>query len=117
MEKSRLLRKAKLAVENKRIVKIEVENSFLSVYIFLTNDIRRHRDHIMTENSCDCKYFIFNKIYLNKCFCYHVLALKYSLESEKNIITIKTDFSTFNQILLEIYNYGKSLKLRKLIYT
>ncbi|WP_162569004.1 SWIM zinc finger family protein [Acidianus sulfidivorans] len=117
MENSRLLRKAKLAAEKGRIIKIEVENTGLSYFVFLSDNIRKHKDHILTQNACDCKFFIFHKIYLNKEYCYHILALNYALKSEKDITTVKVDFLTFKQIILEIYNNGKSLKLRKIIYS
>lgn len=116
MEGSKLLRKARLAVKQKRLVKLQLQNTYFSVFIFLAKDINEHRDHILTENSCDCKYFIFNKIYKNKNACYHILALKIALESE-DYIQINVDIHIFSEIILEIFSNGKSLKLRKLIYS
>lgn len=116
MENLKLLKRAKLAVKDKRIIKLQVINSYLHTFIFLAKDTERHNDHLLTEDSCDCNYFVFNKIYKNGNFCYHVLALRIALESE-DLVQINVSTDVFTQILVEIFNNGKSLKLRRLIYS
>ncbi|MUM64491.1 hypothetical protein D1867_04340 [Acidianus infernus] len=116
MEDLRLLKKAKISVMQGRIVKIQSKQGFLFTYIFLGKDGSKHKDHIVNENYCDCEFFIFNKIYKDKAFCYHVLALKIALHTEKTI-TIDVELNDFLDIIREIRHDGKSLKLRKLIYT
>lgn len=115
MEDLRLLKKAKISALQGRIVKIQSKQGLISTYIFLSKDGSRHKDHILNENYCDCEFFIFNKIYRNRTFCYHVLALKIALDKEK-VVTIDVELNDFLDIVREIRHSGKSLKLRKLIY-
>ncbi|EZQ03048.1 metal-binding protein [Candidatus Acidianus copahuensis] len=117
MEESKSLKKVKLAVAENRIVRLTATDSFFSIYIYLAKEGGRHKDHILGENFCDCKYFVFHSIYsATPLECYHLRALKTTLSGEK-IITINTSFKNITEIITDIYAYGKSLKLRKLITT
>ncbi|EWG07246.1 MAG: metal binding protein [Candidatus Aramenus sulfurataquae] len=112
MEDSRSLKKAEISVKQGRIVKLVSSDSFFSIFVFLGKD--KSKDHILDEDSCDCKSFVFRKIYRGDGFCYHVLALKMAMEKE-NYRTLRASSKEVFEVLLEIHAYGKSLKLRKLL--
>ncbi|BDC19272.1 SWIM zinc finger family protein [Acidianus sp. HS-5] len=116
MEESRLLKRAKVSAVQGRIIKLRSKRGFFSTYVFIARNESRHKDHILNENYCDCDFFVFNKIYKNRNFCYHILTLKIAMNKEK-IITVDVELNDFLEIIREIRHDGKSLKLRKLIYT
>jgi len=111
MEESKLLRKAEIAIKSNRIIKLEAKDSFFYIFVFLGNG-KNGKDHILNEESCDCKSFLFNKIYKNTNICYHLIALNKALENER-FITIKLNSKEIFEIITDIYANGKSLKLRK----
>ncbi len=112
MEDSRSLRKAEISVKEGRIVKLVSSDSFFSVFIFVGKD--RNKDHVLDEDACDCKSFVFRRVYKNDGECYHLMALRMAMREEK-YKTLTTTSKEIFEILLEIYAYGKSLKLRKLL--
>jgi predicted nucleic acid-binding Zn finger protein len=99
------LRKAKMAYIEGRIIELILND--IRIYVFIGKD----RDYLVNENGCTCKYFFYN---LGKKYCYHILALKLSLDRE-NYKKYKISADEFKEILYEIYSMGKSLKLRKII--
>jgi predicted nucleic acid-binding Zn finger protein len=111
MEDSRLLRKAEMAIKSNRVIKLEANDSFFYTFIFLGNG-KTGKDHILNEKSCDCKSFLFNRIYRNTNICYHLIALNKAIETER-YTTIKLKSREILEIITDIYANGKSLKLRK----
>ncbi|AWS00612.1 metal-binding protein [Metallosphaera hakonensis JCM 8857 = DSM 7519] len=82
--------------------------------MFLAREKGTHRDHLVTYNSCDCEFFLFSTILGSGKPCIHMEA--YRLASEKeDFLRISARSDDFKQILTEVFAYGKSLKLRKLI--
>ncbi|BCS91969.1 hypothetical protein L3N51_00147 [Metallosphaera sp. J1] len=73
-----------------------------------------HRDHIVGPRSCDCESFLFHGILEDGGSCIHIEA--YNLASKReNFRKLTVERNELKQILTEIFAYGKSLKLRKLI--
>ncbi|MEM0174081.1 MAG: SWIM zinc finger family protein [Sulfolobaceae archaeon] len=104
MENWKYLRRAKKAVLEGRIVEVIIKE--FSIYFFLGHKY----DYIVTANSCSCKYFLYNFK------CYHILALSEALKEEK-VKRISITPQLLKEILIEIYTDGKSLKLRRLVYS
>lgn len=105
--------KAKSAVYEGRIVRINLNESYYYLYVFLG----KYRDYIMSENMCTCKDFLFNVVYRSsKNSCYHQEALKYAIENDK-VVNIKVSQKVMIDILMEIYTMDKSYILRKLLFS
>lgn len=63
-EDLRLLKRAKIAVRERRLIKLQLINNYFYVYIFLAKDLEKQKDHILTENSCDCNFFLCSTRYI-----------------------------------------------------
>jgi len=105
-------RKAERSVKEGRIIRLSLENSRISVYVFLG----KNKDYLMYQNYCSCPYFAFKSLYTEKDLggCYHLLALNKALERDV-VFTIYVSEDVFKDIIFEIYTMEKSFILRKLI--
>lgn len=108
-----LINKAKSAVLNGRILKLQLSSSYFYVYVF----VGKFRDYLLFDGYCTCKYSIFNNIYRNsKNKCYHQLALDFALYQDK-VKKLEVDERTIMDIIMEIYSMDKSFILRKLLFS
>ncbi|QKR01018.1 metal-binding protein [Metallosphaera tengchongensis] len=82
--------------------------------MFLSKESGFHKDHIVGERSCDCEYFLFSTIYKEKDVCVHIKTFIIASRREDFVKLYVSDLD-FKEILTEIFAYGKSLKLRKLL--
>lgn len=103
--------KARRVVKEGRFVSLTLNDALFRIFIY----IGRNNDYILNLNFCSCSFYIFNVVLRGKYdFCYHVLGLKYALEKDQ-ITKIELYADDFKEILTEIYAYGKSLKLRRIL--
>ena len=97
-------------IEN-RIVRLTLIDSLYSIYVF----VGKNRDYILSEKYCTCPHFYY-RIFRKKGddMCYHLQALHLAIAYDK-VRSITVDYSTFREILMEIYSMDKSFILRKLL--
>jgi predicted nucleic acid-binding Zn finger protein len=111
VEDYRIQIKARRAVKEKRYINIRSSDGIFSIFIYLG----KSQDYIVTPNACTCPSYLFNVILKKKHkYCYHIIGLKYALTTEQ-ITRIMLPINEIRDILIDIYAYGKSLKLRKLM--
>ncbi|WP_369611487.1 SWIM zinc finger family protein [Sulfurisphaera javensis] len=105
--------KAKSAVIEGRVIRLQVSDAYYYLYIFLG----KNRDYILNERMCSCKDFLYNVMFRGKKNkCYHQLALEYALEKDM-LITIEINKETLIDIIMEIYTMDKSFILRKILFS
>jgi len=104
--------KAKSAVIEGRIIKLQLTDSYFYFYIFMG----KYRDYILNEILCSCKNFLFNNIFKNNNKCYHQYALEYALEMDK-VLTLEVTEDLMRDIIMEIYTMDKSFILRKILFS
>ncbi|MEM0122663.1 MAG: SWIM zinc finger family protein [Saccharolobus sp.] len=106
-----LVYKAKKVVKEKRFINIIEPNNNISIFVYIGNKY----DYILNSNSCTCPSYLYNVIFRKKYkYCYHILGLKFALESDE-IKKIVLSIDEIREILIDIYAYDKSLKLRRIL--
>ncbi|TRM73132.1 hypothetical protein DJ531_03005 [Sulfolobus sp. A20-N-F6] len=109
--KTKIQLKARRAAKEKRYVRLMTKEYTLGLFVFMG----RSHDYVLDNETCTCSSYLFNCIYrkTNE-YCYHIIGLNYALESDQ-ILTIALPLNEIKDVLSEIYSYGKSLKLRKIL--
>jgi len=109
--KAKIQLKARRAAKEGRYVRLITKEYTLDLFIF----IGRNHDYILDNEACTCRSYLFNCIYRKTDeHCYHIIGLNYALEADQ-VPTIALPLNEIKDVLSEIYTYGKSLKLRKIL--
>ncbi|BBL48484.1 MULTISPECIES: metal-binding protein [Metallosphaera] len=113
-EESKYSREAEKAVKEGRVIELRTREGGPPLFVFMAREKGSHRDHIVGPTSCDCEYFLFHGILEGEGSCIHIQAYNIASRNESfRKIVVKRE--ELKEILTEIFAYGKSLKLRKLI--